>query len=175
MTFRKSFTITKDDRVGLMERTFWANLLSAFLHFPRFICFSQFPPEPTYSMLASYEKTLSESCKALHKQQDWKSIQRCAISITKLCKMQNAILGKTTEREMSAQPEFCRKAGGLWGFFSEYKPLLRHLICTIFHHYLSWCPSEYHLRTKFDHSNCQNIHFQSRNCCFKKLTDFRRK
>ena len=34
---------------------------------------------------------------------------------------------------------------GMWEFFSEYKPLLRHLICTIFHHYLSWYPSEYHL------------------------------
>ena len=35
--------------------------------------------------------------------------------------------------------------------------------------------SEYHLRTKFDHSNRQNIHFQSQNRCFKKLTVFRRK
>ena len=25
----------------------------------------------------------------------------------------------------------------MWEFFSEYKPLLRHLICTIFHHYVS--------------------------------------
>ena len=29
---------------------------------------------------------------------------------------------------------------GMWEFFIEYKPLLRHLICTIFHYYLSWYP-----------------------------------
>ena len=54
---------------------------------------------------------------------------------------------------------------GMWEFFSEYKPLQRHLICTIFDHYLSWYPSEYHLRTKFDHSHCQNIISQSQNRC----------
>ena len=42
---------------------------------------------------------------------------------------------------------------GLGQLFSEYKPLLRHLIFIIFHHYL---PSEYHLRIMFDH--WQNIH-----------------
>ena len=34
---------TKDDRVSWLERTFWANLLSAFLHFPRFILFFTIP------------------------------------------------------------------------------------------------------------------------------------
>ena len=52
---------------------------------------------------------------------------------------------------------------GMWEFFSEYKPLWRHLICIIFHHYLPWYPSEYHLRIMFDHSHCQNIHFKSQN------------
>ena len=31
--------------------------------------------------------------------------------------------------------------------------------------YISWYPSEYHLRTKFDHSHCQNIISQSQNRC----------
>ena len=58
-------------------------------------------------------------------------------------------------------------------FGMRFQPLpLRHLICTIFHHYISWYPSECNLRTKFDHSNRQNIHLQSQNRCFQKLTDF---
>ena len=57
----------------------------------------------------------------------------------------------------------------------NYEPLLRHLICIIFHHYLPWFPSEYHLRIMFDHSYCQNIHSHSQNHCFKEFAHFRRK
>ena len=32
---------------------------------------------------------------------------------------------------------------------SESRTVVQRLVCTIFHHYLSWYPSEYHLRTKF--------------------------
>ena len=43
----------------------------------------------------------------------------------------------------------CRNS--LWQFFREYKPLLRHLIVIIFHPYLPWFPSEFHLRIFFGH------------------------
>ena len=92
-------------------------------------------------------------------------------------------LGKTHVRIFSVQPEFCRKGGGgwialpngLWHFFSEYEPLLRNQICIIFHHYIPWFTSEYHLRIMFDHSYCQNVHSQSQNRCFKEFANFRRK
>ena len=66
---------------------------------------------------------------------------------------------------------------GLWQFFSEYEPSLRHRICIICYHYLPRYQSEYHLRILFDHSYCenkltQNIHSQSQNCCFKKVANF---
>ena len=64
---------------------------------------------------------------------------------------------------------------GLWQFFSVYEPLLRNQICIIFHHYLPWFTSEYHLRIMFDHSYCQNIHSRSHNRCFKEFANFRRK
>ena len=64
---------------------------------------------------------------------------------------------------------------GLWHFFSEYEPLLRNQIGIIFHHYLPWFTSEYHLRIMFDHSYCQNVHSQSQNRCFKEFANFRRK
>ena len=64
---------------------------------------------------------------------------------------------------------------GLWHFFSEYEPLLRNQICIVFHHYLPWFPSEYYLRTMFDHSYCENIHSQSQNRRFKEFVHFRRK
>ena len=80
-------------------------------------------------------------------------------------------LGKPHVRILGVQPAFCRKGGGgwialpngLWQFFSEYEPLLRNQICIIFHHYLPWLSSEYHLRIMFDHSYCQNVHSQSQN------------
>ena len=59
----------------------------------------------------------------------------------------------------------------LWQFFSEYKPLLSHLIFIIFHQYLPWFQSEYHLRIIFDLSHCQNIHSQSQNLCLKNLSN----
>ena len=52
-------------------------------------------------------------------------------------------LGKPLHKKSTVQTVFVRKGGrkpcpnGMWEFFSEYKPLLRHLICTIFHHYIS--------------------------------------
>ena len=60
---------------------------------------------------------------------------------------------------------------GLWQFFSEYEPLLRNQICIMFHHYLPWFTSEYHLRIMFDHSYCQNVHSQSQNSCFKEFAN----
>ena len=42
---------------------------------------------------------------------------------------------------------------GLWQFFNEHKPLLRHLNFIIFHQYLPWFPSEYHIRIIFYHSH----------------------
>ena len=94
-----------------------------------------------------------------------------------------ALLGKTHVRILGVQPEFCRKGegdwialpNGLWHFFSEYEPLLRNQICIIFHHYLPWFTSEYHLRIMFDHSYCQNVHSQSQNRCFKEFANFWRK
>ena len=88
--------------------------------------------------------------------------------------------GKPLYKKSAVQTEIRRKGrggwkpipNGMWEFFSEYKPLLRHLICTIFDHYLSWYPPEYHLRTKSDHIHCQNIISQSQNRCFNKFTDF---
>ena len=58
---------------------------------------------------------------------------------------------------------------------NEYEPLLRNQICIIFHHYLPWLSSEYHLRIMFDHSYCQNVHSQSQNRCFKEFANFRQK
>ena len=63
----------------------------------------------------------------------------------------------------------------LWQFISWYRPLLRHLIFFIFHQYLPWFPSGYHPRIMFDHSQCQNIHSQSQNCCFKNFLIFGKK
>ena len=40
-------------------------------------------------------------------------------------------------------------SNGLWQLFSEYKPLLRHLIFIIFHQYLPWFPSEYYEDIQF--------------------------
>ena len=84
-------------------------------------------------------KTENTSKDAPDQSQNWAKCK--TLQSAKLCKMQNAILGKTTERKMSAQPEFCRKAGGwkplpngLWGFFSEYKPLLLASKALNFHH-----------------------------------------
>ena len=70
---------------------------------------------------------------------------------------------------LGVQTEFCREGGGvetprqmgcgISSLFSEYEQLLRYLICIIFHHYLSWYPSEYHLRIIFDHSYCHLLIF----------------
>ena len=56
-----------------------------------------------------------------------------------------------------------------------YKPILRHVVFIIFHHYLPRYPSQYHLRIMFDHYHCQNIYSRSQNHSLKKLTTFRRK
>ena len=64
---------------------------------------------------------------------------------------------------------------GLWQFFSEYEPLLRHLICIIYHHYLPWFPSEYHLWIMFDNSYCQHVLSQSQKRCFKEFAHFGKK
>ena len=57
-------------------------------------------------------------------------------------------------------------------FFGEYKALLSHLIFVIFHQYLPWFQSRYHLRIIFDLCHCQNIHSQSQNGCFKNFLIF---
>ena len=64
---------------------------------------------------------------------------------------------------------------GLWQLFSEYEPLLRHLICIIYHHYLPWFPSEYHLWIMFDNSYCQHVLSQSQKHCFKEFAHFGKK
>ena len=58
-------------------------------------------------------------------------------------------------RELSqrVQSALFREAPSKKNVQPEYKPLLWHLICIIFHHYLPWYPSEYHLRIMFDHSH----------------------
>ena len=38
--------------------------------------------------------------------------------------------------------------------------------------YLSWFPSEYHIRIIFDHSHFQNISSKNKNCCFKNFLCF---
>ena len=43
--------------------------------------------------------------------------------------------GRPQLKKSAVKMEIRRKWN--WEFFSEYKPLLRHLICTIFDHYLS--------------------------------------
>ena len=43
-------------------------------------------------------------------------------------------------REAAYEEFMC--SNGLWQFFSENEPLLRHLICIIFHNFLTWFPSE---------------------------------
>ena len=51
-------------------------------------------------------------------------------------------------------------------------PILRHLIFIMFHQHLPRFQSEYHLRIIFDQSQYQNIHSQSKNCCFKEVSHF---
>ena len=63
-------------------------------------------------------------------------------------------------------------ANCLWQSFTEYKWLLRHIIFIIFHQYLIWFLSEYHIRIILDYSHFQNIDSQCQNWCFKNFLRF---
>ena len=128
-----------------------------------------------YGIFNGFERGLLYACTSLHSLAPPADLAAAGLA--------TAALGKPHVRILGVQPEFCRKGGGgwialpngLWHFFSEYEPLLRNQICIIFHHYLPWFTSEYHLRIMFDHSYCQNVHSQSQNRCFKEFANFRRK
>ena len=104
------------------------------------------PPSPSSPSSSTASSSSPSSPKIKRLSQDWHSgdppwLWVCHATshgpqIRDACGYQNGwIFGKVPNSQYKG------KFTIWYVFFSEYKPLLRHLIVIIFHHYLAWYPS----------------------------------